>query len=241
MRQCDPARANKQRGGYSARPVFCSGAGGMLGNFAARRGAADRRGGSGWADLSAAAGGVDAGQAASTPHTQNQWFSSSGDGQVARGPSHGGDEMADFCGFSGRRRKIVSYQTADLPGGLGPLAGPRKGHWGTSIWAKSARRGGLSPFGSRPDAYPGRARQIQVWGETAPLRPWADSPMRGLGRGAILSFVPMGSGVWVSLKREGLRAESACLRQWRAEFQDAVHGQGPLGLGYARRLESRVG
>lgn len=226
MTKPGPAIVNKQGGGYSARPVFHSGAGGLLGNFAARA-AADRRGGSGWADWSAAAEGAGDLAAAPAPATQNQWFRRCGDGQVSQSAPQVHAEMADFCGFAGRRRLIISYQT-----------GGREGDRGASIWAKIGPGGGLSPFAPRPNWYPGRARQTCAWPKRLSLRLGSGRPIQRLEKGAIIWPLPMGSGVRGALNRKVYGGKSAAMRQARRLDLGAGIRCDRRGLGLSPMIES---
>ena len=229
MSQSLRASTNKQRGGYSARPVFHPGGVAVLGNFAARDGGAKGRGGSGWAIRSRVPGGVDGGLLASTPPHTNQWLSDGGEAQVARVKLHAASGMADFCRFPGLRRHINSYQTAR-----------REGHRGASRWAKMAVPGGLSPFDLRADPCPGRAGQSQLWAETCPLPLAYGGPEQRsrFCRGVIIRPVPMGSGVRVASMRLPRGKNAAGALMARKEALILGCGDSPLWLGLGAMIES---
>lgn len=157
--------SNKLGAGYPAKPVWLTGGGGGLENFAADRqqlDRADRRGGSIWARVAAAPRAAGWRKSRPAARTDFQRFFAGRLGQVARVKSHGGRKGAVSCGAAVPSRFIASYRTgcrlsADLPA----LARPdRSGPGGVSP---------LSIAAARP--YPGRAGQTQDPGKSAQGRP----------------------------------------------------------------------
>lgn len=230
MTKPDLARANKQGGGYYAVPVFRSGSGGLLGNFAAGA-AADRRGGLGWAISSAVDQGAEATATTSAPTTKNQWLSMALPGAVAQFPSHGWQGMADFCGFARCRRLIVSFQTARGVGGPKGRRGPRSGQ-------NRRAEGGLPPSAGSAVLYAGRAQQTCAWAKPKALPHRSDRLFLTPGRVAIISPLPMGSGVWVALKYKVRCGKSAAMHQARRLGLDAGIKGDRRGLGLNPMIES---